>query len=155
MLQLSFQIENEPIKQTKMLKMKGQLGMLEDQIQALQQEINSLKSGSGPRLVGGLPSGCYSATGTGSFQGTQFSAGFNGKFCVTDGSQVELAGPVAIVQSPPSGSPATWAAGALVASGSLHAFAFAPGGNPNPIPGSGPMVVSVVGAVGQIPSVFP
>jgi hypothetical protein len=63
-----------------------------------------------------------------------------------------LSGPVSIVQSPLSAGLVTWSAGTLVASGSIHIPAPLTG---NPIPISGPMVVSIVGAVGEIPGLVP
>ena len=134
--------------------LKQQVKQLEQQVQSLligfqglQQEVLNLQEG-----IGGSPAyvaGCYPASGSGTFEGSQYSVGFDGMFC-SSGVGEELAGTIDIVAEPPSAENETWAIGSIVASGALH-VAF-PG---NPVAASGPMVVSIVGAVGQIPAVFP
>lgn len=157
-LHLDFAIHNEPLDSTGTLrKVRGladPLKRLEEQIQALKREIRTLRAASGAASDGDLPFGCYRATGTGTFQGDAFTVGFEGRFCAFSSSQVELSGTVRIVEAPLSADPETWATGTLTASGALHAFSFGPGGA-NPIPGSGPMVVSVVGAAGEVPAIVP
>jgi hypothetical protein len=123
--------------------LEAQIVALQQQTQLLQQQMNS--------IIVGLP-GCFSATGSGTFSGTQYSVNFTGQLCSDNANHLVLSGPVSIVQSPLSAGLVTWAAGTLVASGSIHIPA-SPTGNPIPI--SGPMVVSIIGAVGEIPGLVP
>jgi hypothetical protein len=126
--------------------LEAQIVALQQQTQLLQQQVNS--------IVVGLPiaPGCLPATGSGTFSGTQYTVNFKGQLCSDNANNLVLSGPVSIVQSPLSAGLVTWAAGTLVASGSIHIPA-PPTGNPIPI--SGPMVVSIVGAVGEIPALVP
>jgi hypothetical protein len=123
--------------------LEAQIVALQQQTQLLQKQVNS--------IVVGLP-GCFPATGSGTFSGTQYTVNFTGQLCSDNANKLVLSGPVSIVQSPLSAGLVTWAAGTLVASGSIHIPA-PPTGNPIPI--SGPMVVSIVGAVGEIPGLVP
>jgi len=158
-LQLDFEVYNEPLDTTGTLRKVRQLPeplkRLEEQIQALKSEIRTLRAADGAAGGDDLPFGCHRAAGTGTFQGSAFTVGFEGRFCAFSSSQVELSGSVRIVEAPLSTDPETWGSGTLTASGALHTFSFGPGGAANPIPGSGPMVVSVVGAVGEVPGLFP
>ncbi len=115
--------------------------------QNLQQEVLNLEEG-----VGGTPfygAGCYPASGSGTFEGSQYDVGFEGLFCSSGGME-ELTGAIWIVAQPLSAENETWATGTLVASGALHVAAVG-----NPVGGSGPMVVSVIGAVGEVPAIVP
>jgi hypothetical protein len=94
-----------------------------------------------------VPFGCRSASGTGTFEGTQYNVGFNGQFCSGPGSFEELSGTIWIMQNATTAD-ITWATGTLVASGAIHIPT-------TPVPISGPMVVSIVGAVGEIPQFIP
>jgi hypothetical protein len=134
-------------------KTGGGRANLEAQIKALQQQAQSLQNEMNAIVTGGLPMtpGCLPATGSGTFSGTSYTVNFTGQFCTDDANHLVLSGPISIVQSPLSAE-VTWAAGTLVASGSIHIPA-PPTGNPIPI--SGPMVVSIVGAVGEIPALLP
>jgi hypothetical protein len=96
-----------------------------------------------------MPFGCRSAAGTGTFEGTQYRVVFNGQFCSGPGSDEELSGTISIIQNANTAD-ITWATGTLAASGAIHIPATAGG-----IPISGPMVVSIVGAVGEIPQFIP
>lgn len=96
-----------------------------------------------------MPFGCRSAAGTGTFEGTQYRVVFNGQFCSGPGSNEELNGTISIIQNANTAE-ITWATGTLAASGAIHIPAAAGG-----IPISGPMVVSIVGAVGEIPQFIP
>lgn len=158
-LQLDFQIYNEPLDATgalrKIRRLDDPLKQIEEQIQALKREIRTLRAAGGAAAPDeDTPFGCYRATGTGTFQGSAFTVGFEGRFCAFSSSQVELSGTVRIVEAPPSTAPGTWGSGTLTASGALHTFSFGPDGA-NPIPGSGAMVVSVAGAAGEVPSLNP
>jgi hypothetical protein len=119
---------------------------LQQQTQILQKQLNT--------LIAGLPiaPGCLPATGSGTFSGTQYTVNFTGQLCSDNANNLVLSGPISIVQSPLSAGLVTWAAGTLVASGAIHILA-PPTGDPIPI--SGPMVVSIVGAVGAIPGLVP
>lgn len=125
---------------------EAQITALQKQTQLLQQQINA--------VIIGLPiaPGCLPATGSGTFSGTQYTVNFTGQLCSDNANNLVLSGPVSIVQSPLSAGLITWATGTLVASGSIHIPAPLTG---NPIPISGPMVVSIVGAVGAIPGLVP
>ena len=127
--------------------LEAQIAALQQQAQSLQQQMNALVTGVLP-----LTPGCLPATGTGTFSGTQYTVNFDGQLCSDNASNLVLSGAVSIVQSPLSAGLVTWATGTLVASGSVHIPASAGG---NPIPISGPMVVSIVGAVGEIPGLIP
>jgi len=127
--------------------LEAQIEALQQQAQSLQQEMNALMTGGFP-----LAPGCFPATGNGTFSGTQYTVNFIGQLCSDNANNLVLSGAVSIVQSPLSAGLVTWAAGTLVASGSIHIPA-PPTGNPIPI--SGPMVVSIVGAVGEIPGLVP
>jgi hypothetical protein len=96
-----------------------------------------------------VPLGCRSTAGTGTFEGTQYNVIFNGQFCSGPGNNEELSGTISIVENATSAD-ITWATGTLVASGEIHIPA--PAGS---IPISGPAVVSIVGAVGEIPQYIP
>ncbi len=96
-----------------------------------------------------VPFGCRTATGTGTFEATQYRVVFNGQFCSGPGSNEELNGTISIIQNANTAD-ITWATGTLAASGAIHIPAAAGG-----IPISGPMVVSIVGAVGEIPQFLP
>lgn len=96
-----------------------------------------------------FPFVCRSVTGTGTFEGTQYNVGFNGQFCSGPGSNEELSGTISIMQNA-STTEITWATGTLVASGAIHIPAAA-----GSIPVSGPMVTSIVGAVGEVPQFIP
>jgi hypothetical protein len=126
--------------------LEAQIVALQQQTQQLQQQVNT--------IIGGLPlsPGCYAATGSGTFSGTQYTVNFTGQLCSDNANNLVLSGPVSIVQSSLSAGLVTWAAGTLVASGTIH-IPVSPTGNPIPI--SGPMVVSIVGAVGEIPGLVP
>jgi hypothetical protein len=126
---------------------RAQIAALQQQTQSLQQQINAL-------VTGGLPlmPGCLPATGSGTFSGTQYTVNFAGQLCSDNANNLVLSGPISIVQSPLFAGLVTWTAGTLVASGTIHIPA-SPTGNPIPI--SGPMVVSIVGAVGEIPGLVP
>ncbi len=126
--------------------LEAQIVALQKQTQMLQQQMNA--------IIIGLPiaPGCLPATGSGTFSGTQYTVNFTGQLCSDNANNLVLSGPVSIVQSPLSAGLVTWSAGTLVASGSIHIPA-PPTGNPIPI--SGPMVVSIVGAVGEIPGLVP
>jgi hypothetical protein len=126
--------------------LEAQIVALQQQTQLLQQQVNT--------IITGLPiaPGCLPATGSGTFSGTQYTVNFTGQLCSDNANHLVLSGPVSIVQSPLSAGLITWATGTLVASGSIHIPA-PPTGNPIPI--SGPMVVSIVGAVGEIPGLVP
>jgi len=116
--------------------------------QGLQQEVLNLEEG-----IGGPPAygaGCYPASGSGTFEGSQYYVGFEGLFCSSGGAMEQLTGPIWIVAQPLSAEDETWATGTLVASGATHVTAVG-----NPVGSSGPMVVSVIGAVGQIPAIVP
>jgi hypothetical protein len=128
---------------------EAQIAALQEQAQSLQQQMNALMTGG---VVFPLPAGCLPATGSGTFSGTQYTVNFNGELCSDNANNLVLSGAVSIVQSPLSAGLVTWATGTLVASGSIHIPA-PPTGNPIPI--SGPMVVSIVGAVGEIPGLVP
>jgi hypothetical protein len=93
--------------------------------------------------------GCRTAAGTGTFEATQYRVVFNGQFCSGPGSDEELNGTISIIQNATTAD-ITWATGTLAASGAIHIPAAAGG-----IPISGPMVVSIVGAVGEIPQFLP
>jgi len=93
--------------------------------------------------------GCRSAVGTGTFEGTQYNVGFNGQFCSGPGNDEELSGTISITQNATTAE-IIWATGTLAASGAIHIPATA-----GSIPISGPMVVSIVGAVGEIPQFIP
>ena len=127
--------------------LEAQIAALQQQTLTLQQQMNALVTGVSP-----LTPGCLPATGSGTFSGTQYTVNFNGQLCSDNASNLVLSGAISIVQSPLSAGLVTWATGTLVASGSVHIPA-SPGGNPIPI--SGPMVVSIVGAVGEIPVLIP
>jgi hypothetical protein len=126
---------------------QAQIAALQHQTKSLQQQMTSLVTGGLP-----FPPGCFPATGNGTFSGTQYSVNFTGQLCSDNANNLVLSGPISIVQSPLSAGLVTWAAGTLVASGTIHIPA-PPTGNPIPI--SGPMVVSIVGAVGEIPGLVP
>jgi len=128
--------------------LEAQILALQQQGESLQQQIDALKAGG---IIFPSPPGCRSATGNGTFSGTQYSVNFTGQICSDNADNLSLSGTVAIVQSPLQ-TEVTWATGTLVASGSIHIPA-APNGNPIPI--SGPMVVSIVGSVGEIPALIP
>ncbi len=127
--------------------LEAQIAALQQQTLTLQQQMNALVTGLSP-----LTPGCIPATGSGTFSGTQYTVNFNGQLCSDNASNLVLSGAISIVQSPLSAGLVTWATGTLVASGSVHIPA-SPGGNAIPI--SGPMVVSIVGAVGEIPVLIP
>ena len=133
---------------TKGKNLEAQIVALQQQAQSLQQQIDALKSGATRFPL--LP-GCRPATGSGTFSDGQFSVSFTGHICSDNANNLSLSGPIAIVQSPLQPE-VTWAAGTLVASGSIHIPAAA---NGNPIPISGPMVVSIVGAIEEIPALIP
>ncbi len=102
--------------------------------------------------TGGPVLGCYVAGGTGTLVGSQYKdgVGFSGQLCVPDDNTVELAGPIWIDAKAAKPGDITRGTGTLIATGTVHIAA------PNsPIPASGLMVVSVVGAVGQIPMFAP
>ena len=126
---------------------EAQIAALQHQTQSLQQQMNAIVTG-GLSLI----PGCLPATGNGTFSGTQYTVNFAGQLCSDNATNLVLSGPISIVQSPLSAGLVTWAAGTLVASGTVHIPA-PPTGNPIPI--SGPMVVSIVGAVGEIPALVP
>lgn len=129
--------------------LEAQIAALQQQAQSLQQQMNALVSGG---LGFPLAPGCLPATGSGTFLSTQYSVNFTGQLCSDNANHLVLSGAVSIVQSPLSAGLVTWATGTLVGSGSIHIPA-PPTGNPIPI--SGPMVVSIVGAVGEIPALVP
>lgn len=137
-------------------KAKAKAPSLESQIQALQQQTQSLQQeidalGSGGVIFPLLPR-CRPATGSGTFSGTDYSVNFVGEFCSDSANHLVLSGTISILQSPLVAGLVTWAAGTLVASGSIHIPVAT---NANPIPISGPMVVSIVGTVGEIPALLP
>lgn len=131
--------------------LEAQIQALQQQTQSLQQEVDAIKSGG---IGFPSPPGCRAATGAGTFSGAdaQYSADFIGQICSDNANNLELTGTIEIIQSPLVPALVTWAAGTLAASGAIHIPAIA---NANPIPVSAPMVVSIVGAVGQIPALVP
>jgi hypothetical protein len=138
-----------PKSGTKKPNLEAQILVLQQQTQSLQQQVDALKSGG---IGFPFSAGCRPATGTGTFSGTQYSVNFTGQICSDNANNLELAGTIEIVQSPLNAGLVTWAAGTLVASGSIHIPAVT---SANPIPISGPMVVSIVGAVGEVPGLVP
>jgi hypothetical protein len=129
--------------------LQAQVLALQQQMQSLQQQLDALTTGI---IAFPIAPGCRPATGDGTFVGgTQnYSVNFTGQICSDDASNVALSGTIAIVQSPLE-TEVTWAAGTLVASGPVHI----PAAVGNPLPISGPMVVSIVGAVAEIPALTP
>jgi hypothetical protein len=129
--------------------LQAQVLVLQQQTQSLQQQLDALTTGI---VAFPIAPGCRPATGDGTFTGgTQlYSVNFSGQICSDNSSDVSLFGTIAIVQSPLAAE-VTWATGTLVASGPIHI----PAAVGNPIPISGPMVVSIVGAVGEIPALTP
>jgi hypothetical protein len=137
-------VTKPPTLQQQVKQLESDVKLLKQDVQSLQQQLESFQSGAG------LPLGCYPASGSGSFEGSHFSVGFEGVFCALGGASEELAGSIWIVAEPLSAGNETFATGTLSAAGALH---IAVAGNP--IAGSGPMVVSIVGAVGQVPALVP
>jgi len=129
--------------------LQAQVLALQQQTQSLQQQLDALTAGT---IFFPAGPGCRPATGDGTFTGGAqlYSVNFTGQICSDNSTDVSLSGTIAIVQSPLA-TEVTWATGTLVASGPIHIPAVA--GNPLPI--SGPMVVSIVGAVGEIPALTP
>jgi hypothetical protein len=130
---------------------EAQILALQQQTESLQQQIDSLKPGSIGFPFPPTP-GCLPATGSGTFSGASYSVNFTGQICTDDANNLALSGPISIVQSPMVVGPETWAGGTLVASGGIHIPSPTAG---NPIPVSAPMVVSIVGTVGNIPGLTP
>ncbi len=129
--------------------LQAQVLALQQQTQSLQQQLDALTAGN---IAFQIAPGCRPATGDGTFTGgTQlYSVNFTGQVCSDNTNDVSLSGTIAIVQSPLA-TEVTWATGTLVASGPIHI----PAAVGNPLPISSTMVVSIVGAVGEIPALTP
>lgn len=129
--------------------LQAQVLALQQQTQSLQQQLDALTAGN---IAFPIAPGCRPATGDGTFTGgTQlYSVNFAGQICSDNSTEVSLSGTIAIVQSPLQ-TEVTWATGTLVASGPIHI----PAESGNPLPISSNMVVSIVGAVGEIPALTP
>jgi hypothetical protein len=129
--------------------LQAQVLALQQQTQSLQQQLDALTAGN---IAFPIAPGCRPATGDGTFTGgTQlYSVNFAGQVCSDNTNGVSLSGTIAIVQSPLQ-TEVTWATGTLVASGPIHI----PAESGNPLPISSNMVVSIVGAVGEIPALTP
>ncbi len=127
---------------------KEQLQALQQQMQTMQGEIAALQE----EVVSPSPQGCVPATGSGAFAGNTYNVGFFGQLCVfTNESNVAtLSGTIWIVQNSTTPGDGTWATGTMVASGTPHLFE-----PESSIVASAPMVVSIVGAVGQLPQSTP
>jgi hypothetical protein len=142
-----------PTASSQSAKTGGGRPSLEAKIVALQQETQLLQQQMNALITGlPFPPGCLPATGSGTFLGTEYTVNFTGQLCSDNANNLVLSGAVSIVQSPLSAGLVTWSAGTLAASGTIHIPAPTTG---NPIPISGPMVVSIVGAVGEIPGLVP
>ncbi len=140
-------------KSSRPLSTKKQLQALEQDVQTIQGEIAALQQqvGSGTPPLIPYEQGCVPATGSGTFAGTSYNVGFFGQLCVfaNESNAETLSGTIWIVQNS-SSADVVWATGTMVASGTVHLIEAG-----NPIAASAPMVVSIVGAVGQVPQFTP
>ena len=144
---------HNPNEEAQIRALQQQMQTLQTDVQSLQQAVSALQSGGGGGSppVSAFARGCFPAIGTGSFMGADFTVVFFGQLCASGATEMGLFGTISTIQAPLTAGLVTWATGTLSTSGSIHI----PAGGTIPFPGSGPMVVSIVGAVGQVPGLVP